>query len=435
MAGFLGMRGTGDWVTDQRPKNWREGILYLYPNGTAPLTAIMSKLKSQKVDDPEFNWWTKTLPTQRATVTGVYTDALSTPYTSGATAGTILYFKMSAADVSQFRVGHQVLCRDASDYTTDVVGKVTARVSNGASSYVAVKLLEADDNSTHSHDLSDCDTLIIIGNINEEGAAMPSAVAYDPTKVYNYTQIFRTSLAITRTAKLTRLRTGDAYKEAKRECLELHSIELEKAFIFGIPTENTGAGGKPERTTGGILNFIKTLAPNNVDDFSLNSSYSGKAWLDDGGGEAWLDSYLEQLFRYGRQEKLVLAGSGALLGLNKLAQAGSHFTITPTTKAYGISVNQWVTPFGTLYVKTHPLFSMESTLRYSMLILEPEELNYRFITDTTFYGEGDSKQSSQGNNANRIDGTNEEFLTEAGLELHHPTVFGFLNGVGLNSAV
>ena len=50
---FLGMRGTGDWATDQRPKSWREGILYLYPNGQAPLTAIMSKLRSERCDDPE----------------------------------------------------------------------------------------------------------------------------------------------------------------------------------------------------------------------------------------------------------------------------------------------------------------------------------------------------------------------------------------------
>lgn len=52
---FLGMRGTGDWVVDQRPKNWREQILYLYPNGMAPLTALLSKMKSEKVDDPESN--------------------------------------------------------------------------------------------------------------------------------------------------------------------------------------------------------------------------------------------------------------------------------------------------------------------------------------------------------------------------------------------
>uniref|UniRef100_A0A6M3JDD3 Uncharacterized protein n=1 Tax=viral metagenome TaxID=1070528 RepID=A0A6M3JDD3_9ZZZZ len=31
MAGFLGMRGTDDWATDERPLNWRQGILYLYP--------------------------------------------------------------------------------------------------------------------------------------------------------------------------------------------------------------------------------------------------------------------------------------------------------------------------------------------------------------------------------------------------------------------
>jgi hypothetical protein len=48
MGAFLGMRGNGDWVTDQRPKNWRETMLFLYPNGSMPLTAIMSKMKSEK---------------------------------------------------------------------------------------------------------------------------------------------------------------------------------------------------------------------------------------------------------------------------------------------------------------------------------------------------------------------------------------------------
>jgi len=53
MAGFLGMRGTGSWAGDQRPYNWRQGILYLYPNGSAPLTAILSMLGEEKVDDPQ----------------------------------------------------------------------------------------------------------------------------------------------------------------------------------------------------------------------------------------------------------------------------------------------------------------------------------------------------------------------------------------------
>src|SRR3990170_2811715 len=99
---FLGMRGTGDWVSNQRPENWREMMLYLYPNGKAPLTALMSKMSSEKTDDPIFHWWQKLLPDQRGTITGVYTDVgLSSAYTSGGIAGDIIYLKMSAADESK----------------------------------------------------------------------------------------------------------------------------------------------------------------------------------------------------------------------------------------------------------------------------------------------------------------------------------------------
>jgi hypothetical protein len=434
MAGFLGMRGTGDWATDERPKNWRESILFLYPNGSMPLTAITSKMGSEATDDAEFNWWTKNLPTQNATVITVYTDAaLSSAYTNGGVAGTVLYVKVSEADSKQFRVGHQVLLRDASDYAVDVNAKVTAVSSSGTNSYVSCKLLEADDNSA-SHDLSDCDTMLIIGNINAEGAAMPSGISYDPVKFYNFTQIFRTPLSITRTAQQTKYRTGDKYKEMKREALELHGIEMEKAWLFGIQTENVGANGKPERTTEGIVSFLRRTVPTNVNDFSLNIDYAGKAWLDDGGGEDWLESYLETLFRYGSNEKLVLCGSGALLALNKLAKAGSHMTLTPTTAAYGIKVTEWITPFGTLQLKTHPLFSVEATLRNSMLLMEPAKLKYRYIQDTKFYAEGDQKAAA-GTQGGRIDGKEEEYLTEAGLEYHHGYTAMFLNGVGLPSAV
>jgi len=452
---FLGMRGTGDWATDQRPKSWREAILYLYPNGGAPLTAILSKMPEEKVTDPEFNWWTKKLPDQAGAVTGVYTDsglssAYSTTYPSGgagASSGATVYVKMAEATAKEFRVGHQVLLRDASDPYVDVNAVVTARTLNGASSYLTCTLLEDDDNSydvfsTSGHNLSDCDRIIIIGNVNEEGAAMPNAISYDPVKYTNYTQIFRTPLSITRTAMETRLRTGDAYKEMKREALEIHSIEMEKAFLFGIPTENTGSGGKPVRTTGGIIYFVRANVPANFNDFRLNSSYSGKAWTDAGGGEDWLDNYLEQVFRYGSGEKLGLCGSGALLGLQKLAKSGAHVNIQPTTAAYGIKVVEWLTPFGTLYLKTHPLLSQESSTRNSIVILEPRNLRYRYVTDTTFFGmdktgqQGPGAVSTPGSTYGaRVDAVSEEFLTESGLELWHPDTFMVLNGIGENSAV
>jgi len=296
---FLGMRGTGDWVTDQRPKNWREQILYLYPNGMAPLTALLSKMKSEKVDDPEFNWWTQLMGSVNGTVTGVFTIAdHSNAYNPGPPAGTgtTLFVRVAEDLAAQIRAGHQLLLRCTTDYRVDVNVKVTQVTKNGPNSSIAVRLLEPDDNSP-VNDLSNCDHLLVIGNINPEGGEMPDSIAKNPSKLYNYTQIFRSPLSLTRTALKTKLRTGNDYQKAKRECLEMHSIEMELAFLWGIRTEFTGSNGKPERTTRGVIPWIRTLAPGNCDDYSLNPAYAGIPWL--AGGAAWLNIMLERIFRYG----------------------------------------------------------------------------------------------------------------------------------------
>jgi len=57
MPAIAGLRGTGDWGADERPKNFREYILWRDPNGMAPLTALLSKMGSESTDDPEFSWW------------------------------------------------------------------------------------------------------------------------------------------------------------------------------------------------------------------------------------------------------------------------------------------------------------------------------------------------------------------------------------------
>ncbi|MBU2177703.1 MAG: DUF5309 domain-containing protein, partial [Gammaproteobacteria bacterium] len=420
---FLGMRGTGDWVADQRPLNWREQILYLYPNGQAPLTAILSMLSSEKVDDPQFHWWTQEQSAVAGAVAGIYTlPDLTIAYVGGGVAGDVVYVQITTVLANRIRSGHQILLRDASDYRVDVVGKITGVTRGTTNSVLAVKLLEDDNNATAApaHDLSDCDNFKIIGNINPEGGEMPDAIALNPVKVYNYTQIFRTPLSLTRTALKTRLRTGDQYQKAKAEALEMHSWEMELAFLWGIRTENIGDNGKPERTTMGVINFIRQYAAANCDDFTLNATYAGNDWTDALGsstaGQVWLDNLLEQVFRYGAEEKLCLCGSGFVLGLQSLAQAGGTMNLSPGAKTYGMQIREWLTPFGTIYLKTHPLFSYDATTRNMGILLEPKELEYKYIDDTSFYGESSSKQHSSGYGQRRIDGLNEEYLTECGLE-------------------
>lgn len=428
MNAFLGMRGNGDWVNNQRPENWREMILYLYPNGSAPLTAILSMLASESTNDPAYHWWTKDLPEQGGDVTGVFTDAAlatsagTAPYAVGKT----LYFQVAEATADHFREGHQAMAQKGSDFNHAYVGKVTDVAKNGSSSYLAVRLLEA---SNVTYPIGSSDAIDVSGNMNPEGATMPDALAYNPVEYFNYTQIFRTPLSITRTARKTRLRTGDAYMEAKREALELHAIEMEKAFLFSVRHSGTGANGKPERSTYGLRKFILDNATSNVSNYPTTAGYGGVNWVtSNDGGEKWLNEQLEKIFRFGNNEKLGLVGNQALLGIQRLAQNTADVNIQPTTIAYGIRVLEWITPFGTIFLKTHPLFSYRESLRRDMLLLEPEKLRYRFVDDTFFVEDPQDRR----NRNNSRDGTEEEYITESGLEIHHPKAFGYLSGLGLD---
>ena len=423
---FLGMRGTGDWVANQRPESWREMILRLYPNGRAPLTAIMSMLKSEAVNDPHFHWWTKTLPQQRLTVTGIYTEtSLSTAYNDdNASAGATVFVRGAEAQVEEFKVGHTVLIRQSTNVNVDTFGKVINRVLNGAQSFIAVRLRE---DTSATNDITNADYVLAVGTVNPEGGTLQEAIAYDPKEFENYTQIMTSSLHLTRTARRTRLRTGDAYEEAKRECLELHSIEMEKAWIWGRPSISTGENGKPERTSGGIIHFLREYQPTNIDDYTQNTAFQGMDWVD--GGELWFEEMLEQRFRYGSTEALGLIGSGALLGIQRLVRAGAQMNIEPGITDYGLQVINWITPFGTVHLKTHPLFSHDPTNRHSLLMLEPENLIYRYIDDTFFVSDADKLKNTHP----YLDGTEEGYITEAGLELHHPETFMFLHGLGMDN--
>lgn len=418
---FLGMRGTGDWATDQRPKNWREAILYLYPNGAAALTAILSMMGSESTDDPEFNWWTKKMPEQDGAVTNVFDDSGLTSASSGSeTAGTIRYVNVSESLATNFKKGHQAMLRDTDNLSLDVVTLVKEVVQNGADSYLKVELQQ------DTSDLSTIDYVGVVGSMYPEGDTIPDEVGYDPVKYTNLTQIFRTSLAITRTARKTRLRTGDAYQEMKREALELHSIEMEYAFLWSAMYETTGDNGKPQRSTQGIITEVRDQSSDGWRFDFKDDNTSGDTWK--GQGEDWFDESLEKIFRHGKSEKLGLCGSEALLAINKLAKAGGQVNLRPMSASYGLKVIEWTTPFGTVYLKVHPLFSRFGPDRRSMLITEPDRLRFRYVDDTSF--KEDPEDDTNRNNSK--DATEEEFLTEAGLEYEHTETMGYLTNLGVD---
>ena len=445
VVSFKGARGPNEFVTYEAPQNWRQGIAELNPNGSTIITGLTSRMRSESTDDQVFNWWEREMAEEAGAVSSIYINSdLSTEYvysTHQATfgvAGSVVYAKVALAIAQQFVEGNDVILRDASQYSVDLFGKVVNVFYNGASSSIAIRLREADDNGSTAatYNLATVDRVLKVGSSHPVGGTRPESVTYDPTRYYNYCSITRTPLDLPRSTMKTKLRTRDPYMDAKEQGLLYHGVALEKKALWSIPYAGTGVNGKPEYTTAGMIYWIKNYASANCDDYSLNTDFNGSTWLD--AGEEWLDYMLSLIFKKKRDtppnmggEKWALCGNGALLGIQKLVKNGAMYSIMKEETAYGVRVVRWITVFGDILLKVHPLFSWETTNNYSMLVVEPDNHIWRPLDDTFFcpdilYRKGGSTG---------YDGLSEEWITEGGFEHHFPEMEGYLNGVGVDNIV
>lgn len=412
----LGMIGSGRWSNDERPKSYREGILFMMPNGNVPLTAISSKGRSsEKLSDPSHYYYSKDMPVQGGACTGVYkNEALSSAYAAGdsAAAGTTVFAKVGSAIAQEFIKGQTVLLVDKDYPTKESFGKVLGRTVNGADSYVAIMLRGA----SAVGNLNAADYIDIIGNVHPEGGPSADAISYGVDKFETKAQIMKNALEITNTQKNTKLRIGDLPTEEKREKLLLHGMEIENSAMFSWMTEVNGEKNQKERTMRGILEFIRTYAPADHESNYRNESLS---WLN--GGQAWFNERMKLLFGYGRNVKMALCGNTALLGINDLAQSSSQFNLTPETGTYGVNVYRWRTPFGDLLLKHAPMLSYRGFRSDHVICYEPENVRFRYLRDTNL-------EEVQGD----FDGQKWQYITEGCFEYHFPRTFMLLTGVGVN---
>lgn len=392
-----GLRGTGDWATDERPKNFREMILWRNPNGQTPLTALLSKMKSESTSDPEYAWYEEELNALRLTVN--FTTGYSTTDTS-------ITVTSNVTDATDVVAGDIFLVEKA--LTTAYNHEIVVASANGSAGVVAFTRASS---GTSAAPIANGTFLTKIGNVFAEGTGAPSASNRNPTKMYNLCQIFKTTYDITNTAKNTKTRTGDPIKNDKKRKMFDHSVAMELAFLFGKRHETTGSNGKPLRFTGGLLWALSQYAPSMITAFTTTPT------------ETTFTDAVYKVFDYNSgagDERVVFAGNGFLNSLNKLAasQARTRVNFDGLIDVYGMKLQRWVLPQGTIYVKSHPLFNTHSRFTNDAAIIDPSSLKYRHMRDTTF------KDNIQANDADETKG---QWLTEAGLEAEHLKTMGWIS--------
>lgn len=406
MASILGLRGTGDWGADERPKNFREMILWNMPNGMAPLLALMGRLSDESVDDPEFSWWEEILNLQKAQVNnggGYDSAAVAIVVDSGAmqfVVGDLLGVAVESA-------------AGATPYSAEIL-RVVANPTNDTTI-----LVQRGFAGTTPAAIADDAILVMVGSSHPEGGSAPRGANRNPVKQNNLTQIFKTVYEMTKTAAKTNIRTGDPVQNDKKRKTHDHSVAIEMALMFGRKSEIIGDNNKPQRTMGGLLSFINT----NRFIFSGTTPGSGNGW--------YVDNFIDKIhkvFDFNSKEgneRLVFCGNAALNSLNKLAKgdAATRINFDGVVKTFGMNLQRWVTPQGEFYFRTHPLFTQHPVLNEAMLVVAPSNLKYRYLRGRDTMFEDNIQQKGD-------DALKGQWLTECSLEVHHEYTMAYLGNCG-----
>lgn len=405
---IAGLRGTGDWGTDERPKNFREMILWLNPNGTTPLTALMSKMPKSSVDDPEFSWWEETLSIGRFQLNdGTNMSNSDTTF--------VIDGGLNGFTAQDLKAGDLILVEEGAigtGYDWEIVE--VSSVTN-ATTFEGVRGAAGSTAAA----ITDDAYMTVIGSAYEEGTVAASATTRNPTKSYNYTQIFKDSYSVTRTASKTRARTGDIIGNDKKRKMFDHAQKQEMAYLFGKRNETTGSGGKPKRYTGGLLFFLAAASRTDVATAMVGTSAAAIHTLFDD---------VEDVFDYtgdgstGGDERMILCGNGAMTAISKAASYAGEVQFGEIVKVYGMNVTRLTIPQGSFYLKTHPLMNQHSVFTNAAFIIDPPGVKYRNLTgsDTKFEDniQTPGKDSKEG-----------QWLTEAGAEFHHLETMKYLHSI------
>jgi len=439
MAGenLFGMVGTGNWQTDAEEPSWREGILYYWPNGPMPLTAMMSKVPTESITAPVHHWWVQAPPPHGGAITPneVYLESGS-KYTTGGTAGQMVKIGAIGAKLADnLKAGHVIQLMDT-DYVMMTCNLLVHEVVRaGASSYLWAHLIEADTNgSTDGRTLANCNYLDIVGSAHAEGAGTPDALGFQPEPYENYVQEWRNSFYLTETAEHTKTRYGGKeYQRLKKSTMYLHGIEQEKSVWFGVKRAEKAENGQLRRYAMGIFEYIRKYA-NEADepyisDFRRATEFTGKKWYDVDGGKTWINEFIKQYYSYTATESMIgFCGNGALDGVNMLAEMMGDVKLETSQEAYGIRVVRWITVHGELVLKACPLFNRHPVYANSIWFVGPRNVRFRPI-------EGLDTRFVTGCAPNGATAKLEEYRTNGTFEFGPPKSFMALFGVGQDNVL
>jgi hypothetical protein len=379
-----GVRTTANVAAEQRAIDMSDPILDLEPD-SVPLTVITKKISKSSAKDVKIQWEESELGARYTQVNN------GAGYVSGATSIVVDSGAVAAPKnviVSVPRTGELMFVTGISTNTWTV--------TRGFAGSTAAALV-------------DDDPLFVIGSAAEEYSMVPDPVSPNPVNVFNYLQIFRKSMGASGTWMSSDNLTKplDWKWQSKQLAIE-HAKDIEHALLFGRPSAGTGADGRPIWTTGGLNYFLAN-----------NRLAVGGALT-----QTNLDTWMLDVCRYGSVKTLFASGK-VMAAINGFAVG--KLQIEQGENTYGLRVQQYIGPHGTLNLIRHPLLEGAIYGGYAFAVDMKRRIEFKYLDG----GDGPSRDTKLLTNRQEPgrDGQIDELLTQAGLLLGNPKAHGVLTGV------
>lgn len=377
---------TGNVPSGRAVRDVSREIHYLDADA-APYVLMSKRAGRRAVSAKEFEWIEKQRPTETDNVIGAQTnvDTAIEVDTPNAYFVDDLVMNMRTREIFRVTVG----------------GASPITVIRGVGSVVGTAM-------------NDNDPLIILSPSVQEGNDAGIERSVQESFVTNYSQIFEHPFGTTGTEAAVENYTGKDRPRLQREFARYHMEALEKAFLLGQKNQDVSNPAKPRRYTGGFDYFIQLNG--------LNMVNAGGTLT-----EPTMEDFCRRIYEAtgGGPTRVIFAASKVVAILNQLA-AGRLQTV-PRDDVYGISIRQWDSFFGPLFIVQHRLLKSAPDLTNPgfgerLFGVDPKKLRYAALRTR------DTKLVENVHSPG-YDGWKDLYRTEAGFEIANPELHGILTNI------
>lgn len=381
-------------IVGDRVNTLSSRILRMDFGGSAPLLALSSGMKEERVMDTSYSWIEDSHISGNGAVSAAGQLIGDTTFT--------------VVDAGIWTPNSILLVESTGEmiFITGIASNTSITVLRGFAGTTAAAIAANG-------------TLQLIGTAFEEGGGKPTPVMQAGESYVNYVQIFKNGWSVTGTVKAISYLTGSKLAESKSQCAQFHAEDIERSFLWGRRSV-TSRNNKELRTSNGLLA--------QVEDFG--GLVQSAAYNSVGGAmsTAGIQDFMRIVFNRNAKglpnERIAFTSTFVLNLVQQMVRKDTRYDLTIEDGEFGFKVVKLTFITNSLTLLTHPMMTENATWSKEMYVFHPGLISKRVLRDTW------TQEFTIGSNTNNGVDADEGFIAdEMGFQLKGAPLCGIMRNI------